>query len=511
MDSTTLGRLASDPGAFRDALVLDDGRPWQRDDWQEQFFLATDPGWQRAIGQPTIGGYSRAWSVRPRGHAKTSDIATMITWALLAARRPVRGVVAAGDTDQARLVADAVGRIVRSNDWLRPFVEVQRGKVVNTHTGGECAVLSSDVATSYGLLLDFIVCDELPCWPRRELWDSLFSAAAKKPDCLLAVLGNAGFLDSWQGSLWRAVSNDPAWHCHTLPGPVASWISIERLAEQKRLLPAIAYDRLWANVWTSGSGDALAEFDIAAAVRLRGPACGAKPGRVYLAGLDIGLARDATALAIVSKQVGETRLERAVERPVVPHALEAAIDMGLIPAPPPPEEEHVVTIPATGKLRLTDLTLWRPSQGQRVRLADVERAILSAHERFDLAAVLYDPHQAEHLAERLAGEGVPMVRVPFTGAALAGMASSLLDAFVSRTLALYDHAQLLSDLRSLRVEEKSYGIRLASPRGPRGHGDAATALALAVYGCREFVDPAGDVFVDGPLVYGSHILGRRDD
>jgi len=501
-----LAALTASPVAFRDALRLDDGRPWIRDDWQEAFFAATDAGWQRAIGQTAAGGYSRAWSVRPRGHSKTHDVAAAVTWALLAARRPVRGVVAAGDADQARLVADAVGRIVRTNDWLAPIIEVQRGKICNSHTGAECAILSSDVATSYGLLLDFIVCDELPCWPRRELWNSLFSAAAKKPHCLLAVLGNAGFLDSWQGELWRAVANDSAWHCHTLPGPVASWIDADRLAEQRRLLPAIAYDRLWGNIWSTGSGDALAPFDIDAAVRLKGPARGQKPGRVYLAGLDIGLARDATAFAVVSKQTGETRLEtRHVERPVVPRSIEAARDLGMIPAAADDVdvEEHVVEIPATGKLRLTELKVWKPSAGLRVKLAHVEETILRLHERFGLEGVYFDPAQAEHLAERISAEGINMIRVPFTGATLGAMATSLLDAFTSRIIGLYPHAQLLADLRSLRIEERSYGIRLSSPRGPAGHGDCATALALGVYGCREHVDPAGDVFVDNdrPLIW----------
>jgi len=335
MDSDSLAALAASPVAFRDALLLDTGAPWIRDAWQEEFFRATDAGWARAIGRDAPGGFSRAWSVRPRGHAKTHDIASMVAWALLAARAPIRGCVAAGDSDQARLVADAVSRIVRANDWLAPFVDVQRNKIANPHTGAECTILSSDVSTSYGLLLDFIICDELPCWPRRELWDSLFSTAAKKHDCLLAVLGNAGFLESWQGELWRAVSNDGGWHCHQLDGPVASWISQERLAEQRRLLPSIAFDRLWLNRWTSGSGDALLPGDIDASIRLRGPARGPKPGRIYVAGLDIGLARDATAFCVVSKQTGECRIAPSkAERPHVPYAVEIACHRALQNQPP---------------------------------------------------------------------------------------------------------------------------------------------------------------------------------
>ena len=38
----------------------------------------------------------------------------------------------------------------------------------------------------------------------------------------------------------------------------------------------------------------------------------------------------------------------------------------------------------------------------------------------------------------------------------------------------------LIDLRHLRVEERSYGVRLVSDRGINGHGDLATALTIGL-------------------------------
>ena len=46
---------------------------------------------------------------------------------------------------------------------------------------------------------------------------------------------------------------------------------------------------------------------------------------------------------------------------------------------------------------------------------------------------------------------------------------------------LANDATLLADLRALRVVERSYGVRLDSPRGINGHGDCATALAIALH------------------------------
>ena len=61
------------------------------------------------------------------------------------------------------------------------------------------------------------------------------------------------------------------------------------------------------------------------------------------------------------------------------------------------------------------------------------------------------------------------------------MCSATLEAFSEGNIELYGNPILLSDLRALRVVEKSYGVRLGSPRGPSGHGDAATALSIALH------------------------------
>ena len=112
-----------------------------------------------------------------------------------------------------------------------------------------------------------------------------------------------------------------------------------------------------------------------------------------------------------------------------------------------------------------------------------------------------DPHQAEHLAQRLERAGVPVALTAFTPANLQGMATSLLEAFGDRQMDLYPHEQLLADLRALRVAERYDGYRLESPRGPGGHGDTATALSLAMHAARDFNEPQGDVLIDGPLAY----------
>ena len=64
------------------------------------------------------------------------------------------------------------------------------------------------------------------------------------------------------------------------------------------------------------------------------------------------------------------------------------------------------------------------------------------------------------------------------------MCSAVLEAFHGQ-IAIYKHRILIDDLKALRVSERSYGVRLESPRGPSGHGDSATALAIALHLARQ--------------------------
>src|SRR5262249_55571931 len=139
--------------------------------------------------------HKRSYLERPRGHSKTTDIAIMASWAIYAARRRISGIVAAGDSDQARLITNAISTLCLLNPPLRQVIEVRRNVVVNRKTGSELAVISSDAATSYGLLPDFIVIDELTHWKDgngEALFHSLISSAAKKANCLLCIISNAG-------------------------------------------------------------------------------------------------------------------------------------------------------------------------------------------------------------------------------------------------------------------------------------------------------------------------------
>ena len=271
MDSRVFHQITASLPAYLEWLVIDVAGQQRRladvlDPWQRQDFAALDPGLRSVVGLPADGNaLQRAYLERPRGHSKTQDIAVVASWALVASRRPIIIVVAAADAEQASLLRDAVVRLEAGQPALGELLDVGKWVIKNKATGSELRIISSDASSSYGLLPDLVVADELCHWPDsgEYLWHSLLSAAAKKPTCMLVVISNAGLGmgTAWQWNVREAARTSPDWYFHRLDGPQASWVSVKRLEELRRMLPPTVYDRLINNCWQTDAGDA---FDSAA-------------------------------------------------------------------------------------------------------------------------------------------------------------------------------------------------------------------------------------------------------
>ena len=355
IDQQTFRQYAVNPAAFRDALIVDvDG--WAKkfgsvqDDWQRTDFKALDPALLRVIGKKDPNALMRAYLERPRGHSKTTDIAILCTWLLTFANRPLRGYCYAADKDQANLLKDAVVTLVRMNPWLEGILSVDRRRVVNVGAGhpGADSVLrieTSDVASSYGILPDFIVADEFTHWEGDgSLWHSLISSAAKRSNCLFVSIANAGFVDSWQWSVREAIRTSDNWFFSRLEGPQATWMNDKRLDEQRKMLPEIAYKRLWENEWSTGGGDALTPKDIENAfVSGATPLLGSERGFSFVAGVDLGLKRDCSAIVVLG--VRDTNASDA------------------------------------GRIYMAAHRIWKPSLHNQVDLTEVENSLLDLHRR----------------------------------------------------------------------------------------------------------------------------------
>ena len=247
----------------------------------------------------------------------------------------------------------------------------------------------------------------------------------------MVVISNAGFVDSWQWTVREAARTDPAWQFSRLDGPRASWLTAERLAEQRRMLPAVAYARLWKNQWSSGGGDALTRADIAAAfVDGLQPMMGTEPGSLFVAGVDLGLTRDCSAVIVLGVPSGGT----------------------------------------AGRIRLAHNRLWRPTLGRKIDITEVESHILELDAQYHLETVAFDPWQAEHMAQRLEADSghkrrnalrhrfskKPWMReVPPTASNLRDQATLIIESFADHRLQLYDCEPLRRDLLKLAWRKKA--------------------------------------------------------
>jgi hypothetical protein len=444
---TETERLIDDPAEFRGKLIIDcDGvsRPMGEviEPWQAKDFAELDKGWRRAV-HGKGDGKLLAYLERSKGHSKTTDMAAMASWALYASPRKLRGVVGAADKGQAGLLRDAVDAMYRLNPWLAERLEVQRWIVVNKETGSNLEILSADEASSHGELPDFVIVDELTHHKKPGLWESLFAGSAKRSNCMLVVMSNAGLGkgSSWQWKVREAFRENTQCYFSRLDGPVASWLTADKLAVQRALLPGRAYNRLWLNQWQMESGDALDPSAVEACCVLDGPS-GPENGWQFVGTLDLGLKKDHAAWVVL----GCSETER--------------------------------------KVKVAKVMSWKPSGPRHeIDLGAVELAILKDAGAYNLLGAYFDPWQAHYMAQRLRNVGLRMDEVVLSSPKTQKeIATCLIQAFAHGQLELYRHPELLSDLAKLSIVETTWGVKLTAVSDENGHADRAVSLAMGLPG-----------------------------
>jgi hypothetical protein len=216
-------------------------------------------------------------------------------------------------------------------------------------------------------------------------------------------------------------------------------VELADLDEQRRLLPDWEYARLHRNRWTASHDRLTGGEDLAACVTLDGP-LEARPGQRYVIGLDVGLKHDRTAMALCH---GE-----------------------------PWRDGRRVT--------LDRLSVWTPVRGRPVALDEVEAAVALASRSNGNAPVVFDPHQAAMLAQRLQARGIHCTEFVFSQRSGSRLALTLHDLIAWRRLALPDDGDLLDELANLRLRETAPGVYRVD-HDPDRHDDRAIALALAAH------------------------------
>ena len=441
--------ILASPSRFRSHLLIDIGKGRRvplgavSEPYQAQDFAALDSGWRASIAGEGTPQYLRAYLERPRGHSKTTDIAAMASWALLAAKRKVRGVCAAGARKQAKFLRDAIDGMARLNPWLGERLKIHNWLVINEATGSTLDILASDDETSYGETPDFVILDELTHWKSQDLWTALFSSVAKVPNCMLVVIANAGHGKgvSWQWKIREECRTNDRWYFHRLDGPCAKWVTEAALEEQRKLLLPKEYARLWLNLWQTSAGDALDMDQVYKSVVLPGPAF-AQTLQGAVAGLDFALTQHHAAFVILGLDIHRR------------------------------------------KLVLQYAKRWRPQDypNGKISLMDVEAEVVRNCQRLGVLGLAYDPWQAASTAERLeVMHGIPCFKYDFTPKNLQEMATTVLEVFKTGQLELYTEQSLIDDLARMNIVKKLLGYKIEAPDDPElGHCDLAMALAIAL-------------------------------
>lgn len=427
--------------ALLGGLMLDDGRRWAdaAEPWQSRdaaaVLDAADPRYH--------------YLTRPRGGSKTTDLAGVAVALLLTqAPRRSRSYCFAADADQAGLLLDALAGFVDRTAGLAGALTMEARRVVMRDTGATLSVEPSDDASAWGLRPWLVLTDELSAWPDtrrpRRLWEAIVSAMPKVPGSRLVVLTTAGDPAHWSHRVLVGARTSGRWRVSETLGPVP-WLDPDDLDEQRRLLTESAYARLMLNRWTAAE-DRLVDPDaLRDAVTLDGP-LDPRPGRRYVAGVDVGLKHDRTAVAVCHAepvdvgdgQGGTRRAQRVV---------------------------------------LDRLLVFAGTKTRPVQLADVEAALVEVHRAYR-ARVRLDPWQAVGLAQRLRGRGVHVDEVAFTQQSVGRLASVLHLLLRDRLLALPADDDLLDELANVRLRETAPGI-VRMNHDPGRHDDRAIALALA--------------------------------
>jgi hypothetical protein len=422
----------------REQIVLADGRTvgeaMGEDGWIVERILA--PTFARNdAGRPR---FKLVYIELPRGHWKSGGAAAIgTTEAALHGSTDV--VIAAADRDQAAIVLENVDGYLARNRALGALFRA-RGDERLTDSGSRVRVISSDAATAFGLGGTHrrfrLIADELTAWRDDGLWVALASATGKVEDVQTIVLSNAGFdaERSWQWQVRETAERSDWGHLFAASGVIASWITEEWVEQMRDLLPGAAFDRLIGNIWTAGAGDFVTVEQWQRCVDERHLPSARGSGARHFGGLDLGLSKDRTALAVVHR-----------------------------------DGDAVV---------LDELSVWSGSRDEPVSITMIERAVTDAARRFPGLEVAADPWQLKGSIERLRAERLRIAEFVFSAGSVQRLSATLHHAITSAALRVYPDAELEREILGLRVIETSSGWRFDHRSG--GYSDRAVALAMAV-------------------------------
>lgn len=415
--------------------------------------------WLRAVlGDTAI---TSAVMAVPRGNGKSTFLAGVATWALFdpdESGAPQVPIVATTVNQAVRSVYGVAQDMIRKSDALCErslmYSAIGAQKTI-ANTGGEMFPVSNDPDGLQGLDPSLAVCDEIGFMP-VESWDSLLLASGKRPRSLVVGIGTPGFDKS--NALWHlrervrggsvlpgfhytefaappdcAIDDEAIW-AEANPALAEGYMNPEALRTAVALSPEAHFRIFRLGQWVDGVESWLGTDGRAAWMALVDP-WKLVAGAPTWVGVDVGLKRDSTAVAVVQRR--------------------------------PDGRLHVAW------------RLWVPTKEEPVDVTEVMHHLRSLDKTYDLQGVSFDPRFFDVPAKMLDDEGLPMVEVPQSLERMTPAIGSVFEA-IKRGELSHDGDKVVSEqvLNAVpRFNER--GFTLAKGKS-RGRIDAAVAMALGV-------------------------------
>ncbi|MDH6242533.1 terminase TerL endonuclease subunit [Mycobacterium sp. OTB74] len=396
----------------------------------------------------------------PRGQGKSTLLAAIAVWATFdkcPTGQPQVPIMATTVGQAVRSVYDVALKMVAAEPELADRAHIYRGvatpKIVVPFNGGEMFPISHDVDGLQGLDPSLGVCDEVGFQP-WESWEALSYASGKRTTSLVVGIGTPG-TDRSKSALWHLRElhrsgdvpegfsftelsapddcdyRDEANWLIANPAITEGYLDIKVLRNDVKSKPEATFRMFRLAQWVEGT-DCWLGTDGRKTWRDLTSDYQHKPGADTWVGVDVGLARDTTAIV-----VGQWN---------------------------------------NGVLHTTAKTI-APTESQAVDISAVLHHIRQLDKTYNLVEVAYDPKHLEMHATMLADEGIPMVEFPQSVTRMVPACGELYGAILRGEISHDGSADYERQILNGMLAYTDDGFRLTKKKS-RGHIDAAIALAL---------------------------------
>jgi phage terminase large subunit-like protein len=494
--------------AFLEALPITSGahagRQFKVRDWQRDFL---EDIYREVDGKRPVR--TAVLSV-PRKQGKTDVAARLALCHLCGPEAEPRGEIysAANDREQAGRTFREMAAIVEQVPWLAERVTIRRhSKEMEDFggTGSTYVALSSDVGTKHGLSPSFCIYDEYGQSANRDLYDTLNTAMGARAEPLMVVISTQAASDlaplstliDYGLKVQAGDIEDPSFHLtfYTAPDDLDPWDpatwalanpalgdfrsleDVQRMAAQAQTMPAS--EAAFRNLILNQRVDGVAAFISPSAWKACGGDLEPLQGRPCWAGLDLGGARDLTALTMVFRQDDGTF--DAVPIVWVPGDLREREKLDLVPYPIWHKQ---------GFLRSTGTKTTNPAQ--------IARDIAELAGQYGIRQIAFDRWKIDDLKRELDNIGCEVELVPHgQGFKDFSPAVDLVERVVAEGIIRHaNHPVLTMSASSAVVVRDHAGNRKLAKDKSRGRIDALVALAMALTVASRHVDePEWEPFV----------------